>query len=364
MKLEIEMPILDGSLTFGDQKRLSFFFGVGAIFFVLAAIILVFLLEIHEVPNVWALVEFFLRTVTALCAGGIIACVPGFLEIDWKEKRGIRAGGAVAAFLLVFLVNPPSLVTDAKEGRDVVSIYDYCKANIKFQKHLGEDVRSRCSGMLTAYPDHWRSDLIRAKLALVDGNNSAGYHAVRAAVLLSLAQPTTAEREETQEAAKEIFNTLRHVPNLLHAHAWATSVENAVRTKLNMSPEQDDRTDQLFYTLFSASNAATRVREDLLNAHDLADEAERIFIELPANSSKRLYYAFCARSWHDTLYQKEIDSSMYQGKFDAIVSKLEEQPGTQATKRRLECLMEGRVCEEYVLAMQWCPGLEWVDDIG
>lgn len=57
------MPITRGNLTVGDQKRLAYIFGIVSIFFVLAALVLTFWMKMHEVRAVWALVEFFLRTV-------------------------------------------------------------------------------------------------------------------------------------------------------------------------------------------------------------------------------------------------------------------------------------------------------------
>ena len=124
------MPMFSGRLTAGDQKRLAFIFGVLAIVFVLVALVLTFMLKMHEEPSVWALVEFFLRTVIALCAGGIASCLPGFFDLDWGQRMGVRAGGAVGVFALVFLVNPPSLLAEAAASRDGISTYDFCKEGI------------------------------------------------------------------------------------------------------------------------------------------------------------------------------------------------------------------------------------------
>lgn len=91
---------------------LSFGFGV---FFVstLLVIAVVILLRDKPVPPeaMW-----ILRVVLSLAAGGIGAVLPGFLDIRMGsgEDLAIRAGGALALTLLVYRVNPPSLIALAK----------------------------------------------------------------------------------------------------------------------------------------------------------------------------------------------------------------------------------------------------------
>jgi len=46
-----------------------------------------------------------IRVALALGAAGIGASVPGFLEV--AVSSGIRAGGAVAIFVIVYWFNPP-----------------------------------------------------------------------------------------------------------------------------------------------------------------------------------------------------------------------------------------------------------------
>jgi hypothetical protein len=45
------------------------------------------------------------RTVLGLAAAGFVVFVPGFLEFNWNPV--VKAGGAIAAFAIVFFVNPP-----------------------------------------------------------------------------------------------------------------------------------------------------------------------------------------------------------------------------------------------------------------
>ena len=54
---------------------------------------------------------FVFRVVLALAAGGAAWFIPGFIDVRINlPKVAIRATGAIAVFLIVYLVNPPSLV--------------------------------------------------------------------------------------------------------------------------------------------------------------------------------------------------------------------------------------------------------------
>lgn len=52
---------------------------------------------------------FVFRIVLALAASGITASIPGFLEV--RVSNGVRAGGALAVFVIVFFFSPASLIT-------------------------------------------------------------------------------------------------------------------------------------------------------------------------------------------------------------------------------------------------------------
>jgi hypothetical protein len=54
------------------------------------------------------------RIVLALAAAGVGALVPGFLEIRYKSM--IRAGGALAMFVIIYFVSPAALVADHSLG--------------------------------------------------------------------------------------------------------------------------------------------------------------------------------------------------------------------------------------------------------
>ena len=76
--------------------------------------ILLFMALFVPNPTVWQLLVF--RVILALAAGGIGALIPGFIEI--KYRNWLRAGGATALFVIVYLVNPPDLITGPEPPSD------------------------------------------------------------------------------------------------------------------------------------------------------------------------------------------------------------------------------------------------------
>lgn len=57
------------------------------------------------------------RIILALACAGVAAVIPGLLDLRTDSLMGlvIRAGGALAVFVLVYLVNPAQLVVPAPE---------------------------------------------------------------------------------------------------------------------------------------------------------------------------------------------------------------------------------------------------------
>jgi len=69
------------------------------------------------VPNPTATQWFIFRVVTALAAAGIGAVLPGLIVVN--ASRFVRAGGAIALFVLVYLSNPPQLVVQQRWGTSI-----------------------------------------------------------------------------------------------------------------------------------------------------------------------------------------------------------------------------------------------------
>jgi hypothetical protein len=83
-------------------------FACGVIFIVLMLMIAI------AIPNPSPTQWFAFRVVLALAAAGIGAVIPGLIVVN--VSKVVRAGGAIALFVLVYLLNPPQLVATAPQG--------------------------------------------------------------------------------------------------------------------------------------------------------------------------------------------------------------------------------------------------------
>jgi len=75
--------------------------------------------------------RFFLRITMALAAAGFAAFIPGFLQIDLPI--GVRAGGAIAVFAIVYLLDPPTRIQpDERPSHQgsLGALYDALNANV------------------------------------------------------------------------------------------------------------------------------------------------------------------------------------------------------------------------------------------
>jgi hypothetical protein len=86
-------------------------FGCGVLFVALMLIIAI------AIPNPTATQWFVFRVVLALAAAGIGAVIPGLIVVN--VSKVVRAGGAIALFVLVYLLNPPQLVVPAPQGTSI-----------------------------------------------------------------------------------------------------------------------------------------------------------------------------------------------------------------------------------------------------
>ena len=97
----------DGRLDHRREKIAAFIFGV---------VFVVVMLYINlYVPNPTETQWFTFRVVLALAAAGVGALLPGLLSMTVPPY--IRAGGALALFIVVYWFNPPKLVTTPPEDK-------------------------------------------------------------------------------------------------------------------------------------------------------------------------------------------------------------------------------------------------------
>src|ERR1700734_220199 len=88
-------------LTKSQQQVIAFSFGV--------AFVITMLTLALWVPTPSSFQYNVFKTVLAIAVAGIGAMIPGFIELTIPSW--VRAGGALAVFVIVFFYNPASLVT-------------------------------------------------------------------------------------------------------------------------------------------------------------------------------------------------------------------------------------------------------------
>lgn len=72
-------------------------------------------------PNPAPFQYIVFRIVLALAGAGVAAVIPGFLSVRTDALRvAIRAGGALAVFAVVYLINPAQLVTQPNPVQSVI----------------------------------------------------------------------------------------------------------------------------------------------------------------------------------------------------------------------------------------------------
>jgi len=91
----------DVATSAGYERIAVFAFGV---VFVVALLVLAI-----AFPEPTAFQYTVFRIVLVLAASGVAAFVPGFLEVD--VRNWVRAGGAIAVFVIIYFFSPVGLVT-------------------------------------------------------------------------------------------------------------------------------------------------------------------------------------------------------------------------------------------------------------
>ncbi|HTG34132.1 MAG TPA: hypothetical protein VLB76_14485 [Thermoanaerobaculia bacterium] len=101
-------------MTKRSERLAAFAFGVIFVIVLLALALFV------SNPTPFQYIVF--RVVLALAAAGVAAMIPGFLQI--QIAQWIRAGGALAVFVIVFFYNPAQLVTHTAPLERLVTLQE------------------------------------------------------------------------------------------------------------------------------------------------------------------------------------------------------------------------------------------------
>lgn len=138
---------------------------ISASIFGLAFLITVMTFAI-KVPNPSDFQFYVFRTVLALSSGGIASTIPGFLSVN-MDFTGIiiRAGGALACFVLVYKINPGKLLptVQAEVNTTIVGSED----NI-FKRGAMDEKKEKVIVFLEDRPD--------SILDLIASSNDKGFH--------------------------------------------------------------------------------------------------------------------------------------------------------------------------------------------
>ncbi|EAS76023.1 hypothetical protein V12G01_14514 [Vibrio alginolyticus 12G01] len=105
------LPVMNST----TQTVLSFIFGV------VFVIVLLAIAFIEPDPSSFQYNIF--RVVLALAAAGVVAVLPGFIEV--KFGKWLRATGALAVFVIVYFYNPASLVSEQPSERPPIEQYQH-----------------------------------------------------------------------------------------------------------------------------------------------------------------------------------------------------------------------------------------------
>src|SRR3954469_11825995 len=96
------------------QMALAFLFGL--------MFVSVLLVIAYATPNPTPFQEWVYRVVMALAAGGVGAMIPGLIEAT--IPGWVRAGAALACFVVVFWASPPSLARDQLRSQSYFDVID------------------------------------------------------------------------------------------------------------------------------------------------------------------------------------------------------------------------------------------------
>jgi len=104
-------PVGPKSDELSHDASLAFGFGV---VFVIVLLLIAFVVK-DPTPTQW----FVFRVILAIAAAGVGAAIPGLISVSIQSY--IRAGGAIALFVLIYSINPPTLV-GGKRSRKPTSV--------------------------------------------------------------------------------------------------------------------------------------------------------------------------------------------------------------------------------------------------
>ena len=146
------------------QVWLAFIFGVVFLLIALAFALVAFYLPKPPNPQVVGNFLNVMQVILAIAASGVAAVIPGFLSVDIQKKLGdkgnvgIRAGGAIAVFVLIYVISPKSLALDQLNQR--VGYNERLEQCMSFVPAFGTPMTGAlndCLEVAKLDPDRWEA---------------------------------------------------------------------------------------------------------------------------------------------------------------------------------------------------------------
>lgn len=147
------------------QMILAFCFG--CVFIVICLLLYLLVLFIPPTADIIFVHSFLdaLRIVLALAAAGVASVIPGFLELLFKTQLstvgniGVRAGGAIAVFALIYLYNPAEVArVSIDEKLERLTLVSQCLDRTSLDRGsstfaVKEGALEKCFQLITRFPE-------------------------------------------------------------------------------------------------------------------------------------------------------------------------------------------------------------------
>jgi hypothetical protein len=366
------------------DKLLAFVFG--AIFLVL--LLAVFLVVLFVPPEQTTFSEqilgylfFICRVILALAAAGVAAVIPGFLQIQWLQHLGagskfvIRGVGAIAVFIIVYMINPPAQAIRLSYDSGL----DRCRSAIGTLP--GDPSASAgivCMSLMTTDPARWEGYYELGRLNYALGNYSLAKDNVQDA-LKWLAKKNSIEiaaanSDDLKQASPTDVIQVMYLASMVHAglEDYPTG-RHALQIVAGLTGQTGAVPDQRMNTEATVGLAALWLAEWLKSNGDTGApafiNAKQLFMALdrephtdPILAGWVQYYLACtlaneARFRAGSLDGKEATVSTIN-LINYALQTMDDQVYEPHQPRMLKCLLTGNQhCRRYPADPLLCPAL-------
>lgn len=350
-------------MTITQQRKYAFWFGVTFIILLFASFILIFLLEIYKIANLFVIFVFFFRVVLAASLAGVAATIPGYFDIEWSKRLGLRAGGAFAVFLIVYLVNPPQLISDLSEEARISNLFVGCD-QLRGGVEASSDTKNYCIQLGTQFPDDWRANIGLAKLRSVEKDHLRSLEFSLRALGAFHSNNGVSVFDAAADRQSEFHFDARTILHTLNVTAWGAGAFDFSDFLLNAQIDAGmiDEEERRFLGKFNTAQATAR----FIKRYDPAD----LMLPLRSDYDYESFYDACLLSWLYMLEPKRdlLEASM--SKYINFKAQLESRDGTNAPTQRdhLICLEGnyanyGKNCGSSIGVPTYCPIFHLIADL-